>query len=115
MARDLVEVLFLALSGLAHADDRGRRLRRGRSRQAVGLERVAARPGDRHHLAARIAMLKVIARALAHPRGRRLMILVLAVEGKRRRLVVADGAQPVASGGPHMALIARGVTALVAG
>src|SRR5262249_5061907 len=83
------------------------------SRQEIGFQRITARPWDQYNFPARIAVLQIIARALTHAADRSLVIPVLAIEGKRRRLIVADRAQPVALRRQDVALTKRGVAALV--
>src|SRR6202011_3567733 len=48
---------------------------------------------------------------LAHAFNRAPAMAVVAVEWKRRRLIVVDGAQPVALRGQHMTFAQRSVTA----
>src|SRR5262249_16781406 len=107
----LVEILFLALAGLANTDDDRRGPPSGGSRQEVSPQGIAAGPGNQHDFTSRAAMSDVVARALAHTLDGELMILVVVIERKCRGLIIADGAQPVASGRQHVAIVARGIAA----
>ena len=110
--RNLMKELFLSLTGLSHANDCRRRPGRFRGRQEIGFQWIPTWPGDQQNLAPRIAALEVVARALAHAVNRAPAMTVVAIEWKRRRPVVIDGAQPVALRGQHVAFAQRSVTAL---
>jgi hypothetical protein len=60
-------------------------------------------------------MLEIVARTLAHAGDRATAMPVVAVEWKRCRLIVVDGAEPVALCYQHVAFAQRNVTALAVG
>src|SRR5262245_29300977 len=93
MAGDLEQVLFLSLTGLADANHcRHSAGCRGR-RQKIALQRIAARPGNRHDLAARASVPNIVAGAFAHARDHGLARLVSKVERERGCLVVVARSQ----------------------
>jgi hypothetical protein len=58
-------------------------------------------------------VIEIVARALAHALDRRSAISVFEAQRKGRRLVIVDGAQPIAPGGQQMAAAACCIAALV--
>ena len=97
VTRHLEEVLFLPMSGIAHAHDDRRSVGSvRRRRQEIAFQRVAFQPGNLDHLAGRRQMRDVAAgaRRACSPQAS-CRFFVGSVECERRALIVIDGAKPV--------------------